>query len=92
VRKQLIHLGSLEIAIRDIHWSHLPRYHQPPGVKLLRDVQLRRQPKNLSKLRQLHMKPPAISHPHKDPLFLVKEESAVELIDDFLILVVPKLQ
>jgi hypothetical protein len=34
----------------------------------------------------------AISHPHKDPLFLVIEESGVELIDDFLILVVHKLE
>jgi hypothetical protein len=46
-------------------------------VKLPRDVQLRRQTKNLSKLSQLHMKPPAISHPHKDPLFLIIEESEV---------------
>jgi hypothetical protein len=38
------------------------------------------------------MKPSAISHPHKDPLFLVKEESGVEFGDDFLIPVVPKLQ
>jgi hypothetical protein len=38
------------------------------------------------------MEPSAISHPHKDPLFLVIEESGVELIDDFLILVVPKLE
>jgi hypothetical protein len=38
------------------------------------------------------MEPSAISHPHKDPLFLVIEESGVELEDDFLILVVPKLE
>jgi hypothetical protein len=38
------------------------------------------------------MKPYAIGHPHKDPLFLVKEESGVELSDDFLIPIVPKLQ
>jgi hypothetical protein len=38
------------------------------------------------------MKPSAISHPHKDPLFLVIEESGLELRDDFLILVVPKLE
>jgi hypothetical protein len=38
------------------------------------------------------MQPSSISHPHKDPLFLVIEESGVELGDDFLILVVPKLQ
>jgi hypothetical protein len=29
------------------------------------------------------MKPSAISHPHKDPLFLIIEESGVELRDDF---------
>jgi hypothetical protein len=38
------------------------------------------------------MKPFAISHPHKDPLFLVIEESGVELRDDFLIPVVSKLE
>jgi hypothetical protein len=38
------------------------------------------------------MEPSVISHPHKDPLFLVIEESGVELEDDFLILVVPKLE
>jgi hypothetical protein len=38
------------------------------------------------------MESSAISHPHKDPLFLVIEESGVELIDDFLILVIPKLE
>jgi hypothetical protein len=38
------------------------------------------------------MEPSAISHPHKDHLFLVIEESGVELDDDFLIPVVPKLE
>jgi hypothetical protein len=38
------------------------------------------------------MEPSAISHPHKDPLFLVIEESGVELGDDFLISVVPKFE
>jgi hypothetical protein len=38
------------------------------------------------------MKPSAISHPYKGPLFLIKEESGIELRDDFLILVVAKLQ
>jgi hypothetical protein len=38
------------------------------------------------------MEPSAISHLHKDPLFLVIEESGVELRDDFLIPVVPKLE
>jgi hypothetical protein len=38
------------------------------------------------------MEPSAISHPHKDPLFLVIEESGVELRDDLLIPVVPKLE
>jgi hypothetical protein len=38
------------------------------------------------------MEPSTISHPHKDPLFLVIEESGVELRDDFLIPVVLKLE
>jgi hypothetical protein len=38
------------------------------------------------------MDPSAISCPHKDPLFLIIEESGVELRDDFLIPVVPKLE
>jgi hypothetical protein len=38
------------------------------------------------------MEPSTISHPHKNSLFLVIEESGVELEDDFLILVVPKLE
>jgi hypothetical protein len=38
------------------------------------------------------MEPSAISHPQKYHLFLVIEESGVELGDDFLILVVPKLE
>jgi hypothetical protein len=58
-------------------------------VKFLGDVQLRRQPKNLSKLSELDVKPPSICHPHEDSL-LVKEESGVELDDDLLIPVVAK--
>jgi hypothetical protein len=38
------------------------------------------------------MEPSAISHPHKDPLFIIIEESGVELEDNFLISVVPKLE
>jgi hypothetical protein len=38
------------------------------------------------------MKPFAISHPHKYHLFLIIEEGGVELGDDFLIPVVPKLK
>jgi hypothetical protein len=38
------------------------------------------------------MEPSVISHPHKDPLFRVIEESRVELRDDFLISVAPKLE
>jgi hypothetical protein len=38
------------------------------------------------------MEPSAISHSHKDPLFLVIEEGGVELEDDFLITDVPKLE
>jgi hypothetical protein len=51
---------------------------------------VRRQPKNLCKLCVLDVEPPAISHPHEDSLFLIKEESGIELGDDFLFLVVPK--
>jgi hypothetical protein len=61
-------------------------------VKFLGDVQMRRQPKNLRKLSKVHNESPAIGHPHKDPLFLIKEESGVELSDDLLVPVVPKLQ
>jgi hypothetical protein len=92
VRKQPLNLGRLKTTVLDIHGSHLPRHHDPSRVKLLGDVQLRRQPKNLSKLSYLHMEPSAISHPHKDTLFLVIEESGVELGDNFLILIVPKLE
>jgi hypothetical protein len=90
VRKQPLNLGKMETTVLDVHGSHLPRHHDPSRLKLLGDVQLRRQPKNLSKLSKLHMEPSVISHPHKDPLFLVIEESGVELGDDFLIPVVPK--
>jgi hypothetical protein len=38
------------------------------------------------------MEPIVISHPHKYPLFFIIEESGVELRDDFLIPVVPKLE
>jgi hypothetical protein len=38
------------------------------------------------------MEPPAIDHPHEDPLFLLIEESGVELSYDLLILIVSKLQ
>jgi hypothetical protein len=92
VRKQPIHLGSLEIAVWDVHQSHLPQHHHSLRVKFLRNVQLRRQPKNLSKLSKLHIESLAIGHPHKDHLFLIKEESGVELSNDLLVPVVPELQ
>jgi hypothetical protein len=38
------------------------------------------------------MKTPAIGHPHENPLFLVIEESGVELSYDLLIPIMPKLQ
>jgi hypothetical protein len=38
------------------------------------------------------MEPSVISHPYKDLLFLVIEESEVKLRDDFLISDVPKLE
>jgi hypothetical protein len=47
---------------------------------------------NLSKLSKLDVKPFAFCHPHKDPLFLVKEESGVELSDDPLVPVTAELQ
>jgi hypothetical protein len=61
-------------------------------VKLLGVVKVRGQPKKLGKLCKLDGEPIDISHPHEDPLFLVKEDSGIELYDDFLILVVSKLQ
>jgi hypothetical protein len=50
VRKQPLNLERLETTVLDVHESHLPRHHDPSRVKLFEDVQLRRQPKNLSKL------------------------------------------
>jgi hypothetical protein len=50
VRKQALNLGRLDTTVLYVHRSHLPRHHDPSRVKLLGDVQLRRQPKNLSKL------------------------------------------
>jgi hypothetical protein len=50
VRKQSLNLRRLETTILDVHGSHLPRHHDPSRVKLLGGVQLRRQPKNPSKL------------------------------------------
>jgi hypothetical protein len=38
------------------------------------------------------MEPPVIGHPHENSLFLVIEESGVELSYDLLILIMPKLQ
>jgi hypothetical protein len=61
-------------------------------VKLLGVVKVRGQPKKLGKLCKLDAEPSAVSYPHKDSLFLLKEESGIELCDDLLILVVPKLQ
>jgi hypothetical protein len=60
-------------------------------VKLLGDVKLRRQPKNLSKLSKLDGEPSAIGHPSKEPLFLVKEEGGEELYDDLLAPIVAEL-
>jgi hypothetical protein len=61
-------------------------------VKLLGDVKLRRQLENLSKLSKLDGEPSAIGHPSNEPLFLVKEESGVELCDDLLVPIVVELQ
>jgi hypothetical protein len=38
VREQPIYLGRLEVTVGDIHRSHLPMHHHPPGVKFLGDV------------------------------------------------------
>jgi hypothetical protein len=53
---------------------------------------VRRQPKNICKLCELDVEPSTTSHPREDSLFLVKEESSIELDDGFLILVMPKRQ
>jgi hypothetical protein len=66
--------------------------HHSPGVKLLGVIKMRGQPKDLSKLSKLYAHPPTICHPHKNPLCLVKEESRVELSDDFWIPIVTELQ
>jgi hypothetical protein len=66
--------------------------HHSPSVQLLRVVRMSGQPKDLGKLSKLHGEPPTIGHPHKYPLFLVKEESRVELGDVFLIPIVAELQ
>jgi hypothetical protein len=92
VREQPLHLGRLGTTVREIQKGHLPRHHHPPRVKLLGNVQVRRKTRNLSKAGQLHMEPPAIGHPHENPLFLVIEESGVELSYDLLILIMAKLQ
>jgi hypothetical protein len=60
-------------------------------VKLLRDVKVRRQPNELSKLSELDVEPVTICHPHKDSLFFY-QMSGVELYDDLLVSVVAKLQ
>jgi hypothetical protein len=92
VREDPFYLWSMKLTIWVIHWSHLPYSHHSPSVKLLGVVKMRGQPKYLSKLSKLYIEPLAICHPHKNPLFLVKEGSGVELRDDFLIPIVPKLQ
>jgi hypothetical protein len=92
VREDAVYLGSTEVTVWVIHWSHLPCSHHSPGVKLLGVIKMGGQPKYLSKLRKLYVEPLTISHPHKNPLFLVKEESGVELSDDFLIPIVSELQ
>jgi hypothetical protein len=61
-------------------------------VKLLGVVKMRGQPKDLGKLSKLYVEPPTIYHPHRNPLFVVKEESRVELSDDILILIITELQ
>jgi hypothetical protein len=59
-------------------------------VKLHGNAEMRIQAKYFYKLCELDVKPPPISHPHEYFLFLVKEESSIELSNDFLVPVVPK--
>jgi hypothetical protein len=91
VRKNPIDLQCMESIVLDIHRGHLQSGHYTPGVKLLGVVKVRGQPKKLGKLCKLDVEHSAISHQHEDPLFLFKEETEIELCDDFLILVVQKL-
>jgi polysaccharide deacetylase 2 family uncharacterized protein YibQ len=90
VWKNPINLWSMESAVQNIHRGHLPRSDHSLDVKLLRDVRVRRQPKELSKLSEMNGEFLAICHPHKDSLFLIKEESGVELNDVLLVPVVVK--
>jgi hypothetical protein len=46
----------------------------------------------MSKLGKLDGEPSVIGHPSKEPLFLVKEESVVELCDDLLVSIMAELQ
>jgi hypothetical protein len=92
VREDPFYLWCTESTVREIHRSHLPTRHHSPGVQLLGDVKVRGQPKKLGKLCKLGVDPSTISRPHKDSLFLLKEESGIELYDNLLIPVVPKLQ
>jgi hypothetical protein len=92
VREDPFYLWSMKVTVWVIHWSHLPCMHHSPCVQLLGVAKMSGQPNDLSKLSKLHGEPPTIGHPHKEPIFLVKEESRVELGDDLLIKVVAELQ
>jgi hypothetical protein len=92
VWKNRINSWSTESTIQNIHKGHLPQSHHSPGVKLLRDVKVRRQPKELGKVSVPDVELSAICHQHKDSLFPIKKESGVELCVDLLVLVVAKLQ
>jgi hypothetical protein len=92
VREDPFYLWSTKLTVWVTHWSHLPCTHHSPNVKLLGVVKLRGQPKDLGKLSKLYVEPPTIYHPHRNPLFVVKEESRVELSDDFLIPIITELQ
>jgi hypothetical protein len=78
VRKNPINHWCTEIAVQDIHRSHLSSRHHSSYVKLLGVVEVRGLPKNLCKLRKLDRKHAPIGHPHKDHLFLVKEKSGMK--------------
>jgi hypothetical protein len=91
VGKDPIYLQGTKTTVENIHQGHLLSRNHAPGVKLLGVVKVIGQPKKLDKLCKLDVEPTTTSHPHKDPLLLVKEEIGIEQCDDFLILVVPKL-
>jgi hypothetical protein len=62
VRKKSIYLRNMEAIVWDIHRAHLPSSHHASHVKLLGVVEVRGQPKNLSKLWKLDWKSSSMGH------------------------------